>query len=319
MTRRKKKLWLRISSLMLIFVFMLASSNISAMAATALSITAKASTNEVSLGQNVVLSATAKGGSGNYTYSFLVCNKSTGEWARLTDSFTKNNTFTWKAQTAGKREFYVEVKDSTGKVVRSKAIPVNTINKLSVTGTTSASTVEVGSSLKLTAKATGGSGSYTYSYIVYNQNTGKWARLADNITKNTYTWKAKDCADRIFYIDVKDSTGKVVRSKALNVSVVNKLTVTASVNDTEVEKGQSIKLTAKATGGSGIYRYSYIVFNKNTSKWYRLADNISSKEYTWKANDVGERVFYIDVKDSATGKVVRSNAINIVVPDKIPA
>jgi len=115
MVRRKKQLWLRISSLMLVFVFMVASSNISAMAATVLSISAKASTNEVSLGQKVVLSATAKGGSGNYTYGFLVYNKSTGEWARLTDSFTKNNSFTWKAQTEGKREFYVEVKDSAGK------------------------------------------------------------------------------------------------------------------------------------------------------------------------------------------------------------
>ena len=313
----RKKLWRRISSLLMIFVFMVMSSNVNVIAATSLSISAKTSNTEVALGEKIVLSATAEGGSGNYTYSFLVCNKSTGKWARLTESFTNNNTFTWKAQTPGNREFFVEVKDSTGKVVRSKAILVNVTNKLSVSASTSASMVEIGGSLKLTAKATGGSGSYTYSYIVYNQKTGKWARLADNITKNTYTWKAKNCADRIFYIDVKDSTGKVVRSKALNVSVVNKLSVTANSDDTEGLIGQSIKLTANATGGSGVYSYSYIVFNKNTNKWFRLADNVSSKEYTWKVDNVGERVFYIDVKDSSTGKVVRSNPINIVVPDKI--
>lgn len=38
-------------------------------------------------------------------------------------------------------------------------------------------------------------------------------------SKNTYTWTAGSTVNREFFVEVKDSTGKVVRSSAVNVSV----------------------------------------------------------------------------------------------------
>lgn len=38
-------------------------------------------------------------------------------------------------------------------------------------------------------------------------------------SKNTYTWTAGSTGNREFFVEVKDSTGKVVRSSAVNVSV----------------------------------------------------------------------------------------------------
>ncbi len=289
-----------------------------------ISITSNASSNLVVKGDKVTISATAEGGYGDYTYSYIVYNKDTKKWARLADNISSNK-FTWKAGNAGNRVFYVDVKDATGKVLRSNAINVKVVNPLSVKATTTAKEVVTGGKITITATVQGGidsnsnsnsnSNSYTYSFIVYNKDTKKWARLADNIKSNTFTWKAKSVGNRVFYVDVKDSTGKVVRSEAVNVSVVIKLKdlgVTASASETNVKVGNSITFKATATGGSGVYTYSVIVYNKDTKKWARVADNITSNTFTWKAKSSGNRTFYVDAKDS-TGKIVRSEAIAVSV------
>lgn len=282
------------------------------------SITSNASSNLVVKGDKVTISATAEGGYGDYTYSYIVYNKDTKKWARVADNISSSK-FTWKAGSAGNRVFYVDVKDATGKVVRSNAINVKVVNPLSVKATTTAKEVVTGGKVTITATVQGGidsnSNSYTYSFIVYNKDTKKWARIADNIKSNTFIWKAGSVGNRVFYVDVKDSTGKVVRSEAINVSVVTKikeLGVTASASETNVKVGNSITFKATATGGSGVYTYSVIVYNRDTKKWARVADNIKSNEFAWKAKSAGKRVFYVDVKDS-NGKIVRSAKLDVSV------
>ena len=282
-----------------------------------LNVTVITSPTDMTVGDKLTMIVTATGGSGEYTYSYIVYNKDTKKWSRIKDNIT-SDTYRWTAKSAGNRVFYVDVKDSTGKVVRSSAINVKTTpntQDLNVTVNTTLTELKVGEKLTLTATATGGSGEYTYSYIVYNKDTKKWSRIKDNITSNTYTWTAKSEGNRVFYVDVKDSTGKVVRSSAINVKTTpntQDLNVKVNTTLTELKVGEKLTLTATAIGGSGEYTYSFIVYNKDTKKWSRIKDNITSNTYTWTAKTIGNRVFYVDVKDS-TGKIVRSEKINVIV------
>ncbi len=281
---------------------------------TALSVTAKASATTVEKGKTVKFTATATGGSGSYKYSYIVKNETTGEWARLKDNVT-SSTYTWTAGSAGTRVFYVDVTDSTGKTVRSAGITVKTTapTVLKVTAKASATTVEKGKTVKFTATATGGSGSYKYSYIVHNTTTGKWSRLKDNVTSSTYTWTAGSAGTRIFYVDVTDSTGKTVRSTGITVKTTAPATLkaTAKASATSNVVGDKVTFTVTASGGSGSYKYSYIVKNETTGKWSRLKDNVTSNKFTWTAGSEGTRSFYVDVTDSA-GKTVRTSAIKVV-------
>lgn len=289
------------------------SSAINIQVASGFAVYASADTNKAGIGQGVVLRAEAVGGKSGYTYSYLVHNKTTDQWARLTPQFVKDSSFVWKTGTVGERELFIEAKDSTGKVVRSSAIYVNITNDLVISAKTSTSNTGVGQDVILSAEGFGGKPSYTYSYLVHNKDTNSWARLTPQFVKNaSFVWNAGSVGNREFFIEVKDSTGKVVRSKALNV-IVTTLSISAKADKSEITVGQSITLQAQKANGNGTCTYSYLVHNKKTGGWARLTPQfVNEASYTWKAESAGDREFFVEVKDS-TGCVVRSKAVTVVV------
>ena len=293
---------------------------VSAVKAQNLTIGAKSDTNKVNVGDKVTLTGTATGGTAPYTYSYLVHNKDTNDWARLTPEFVKNASFIWTAGSVGNREFFVEAKDSTGKVVRSSAVAVSVakVQNLTISAKTDKNKVNVGDKVTLTGTAAGGTAPYTYSYLVYNKDTGSWARLTPQFVKSaSFTWTAGSVGNREFFVEAKDSTGKVVRSSAIAVSTVKAqaLTITAKIDKNKVNVGDKVTLTGTATGGTAPYTYSYLVHNKDTDSWARLTPEfVKNASFTWTAGSAGNREFFVEVKDS-TGKVVRSSAMscNVII------
>lgn len=267
--------------------------------------------------KTVTFTANGTGGSGKYSYKFIVYNKTTNSWAKLQD-FSEKNTFTWTKGNAGDRYFYVDVKDNTtGKTVRSQALNVKIDATSTPTSTLTASTanVNVGGKVTLTAKATAGSGKYTYKFLIYNPATKQWAKLQDFSNNSTFTWTAGSAGARQFYVDVKDSNGKVTRSKVVNVQVgnaqsVTKLSVKATASTTANKVGQNVTFTATANGGAGGYTYKFLVYNKTTKQWAKIQDFSATSKLTWKAGSAGERQFYVDVKDK-NGNTVRSSVMNV--------
>ena len=259
-------------------------------------------------GSTITFTADAQGGMGTHTYKFLVYNKTTDTWAKIQD-FSENNTLVWTKGTSGDRDFYVDVKDSTGKVVRSKAVNIK-IDKPTAVLTPSASTVTAGDKLTLTA-STNKSGC-TYKFLIYNPATNQWFKLQDFGSKNTYTWTAGSDGTRQFYVDVKDSDGNVTRSKVVNVTIGSSeaLSVKTTVSAKTSKPGDKIIFSAEASGGKAGYTYKMVVYNKTTKMWGLVQNFSSNNKITWTAGSAGDREFYIDVKD-ASGKVVRSSVMNV--------
>ena len=263
--------------------------------------------------KTVTFTAEAAGGKEGYTYKFIVYNKTTGTWG-LVQNYSSKNTCTWTKGSAGDRYFYVDVKDAAGNVVRSEALNVKieaTAPKVTLTG--SSETVNAGAKLTLTAQTTFGSGC-TYKFIIFNPATNQWFKLQDFSSSNTFTWTAGSDGTRLFYVDVKDADGNVTRSKALNVTIgngsANWLSVKATVSSNTSKTGDKITFTAEGVGGKAGYTYKMVVYNKTTKIWGLVQNFSSNNTITWIAGTVGDREFYIDVKD-ADGNVARSNVMNV--------
>ena len=285
-----------------------------------LTVKATADKTDVTVGNKVTFKAEANGGSEGYTYKFIIHNTDTDQWAKLQD-FSANNTLTWTAGKAGNREIFVDVKDVTGKVVRSSVIKVKVAAKaeaLSIKATADKTTTVAGDKVTVKAAANGGSGKYTYKFIIHNLDTNEWFKLKDFSADNTFTWTAGKVGNREIFVDVKDATGKVVRCSAIKIKTTaksNVFAVKATASKTNTVINDKITFKAEATGGSGVYAYKFIVHNTVTNKWYKLQDFGTNSTLTWTAGSVGNREFFIDAKD-ATGKVVRSKAVTVITAKK---
>ena len=272
------------------------------------SLTVEASKNETD--KQVTFTAVAAGGSSEYTYKFIVYNKTTGTWG-VVQNYSDKNTCTWTKGSAGDRDFYVDVKDSDGNVVRSKAMNVKIeSNKPIAVLTPSATALSAGDKLTLTA-STNKTGC-TYKFLIYNPATNQWFKLQDFSSKNTCTWTAGSKGTRQFYVDVKDASGNVTRSKAVNVTIGGEgtLSVKTTVSANTSKPGDKITFTAVATGGKAGYTYKMVVYNKTTKTWGLVQNFNANNKITWTSGSAGDRDFYIDVKD-ADGKVVRSSVMNV--------
>ena len=285
-----------------------------------LTVKATADKTDVTVGDKVTFKAEANGGSEGYTYKFIIHNTDTDQWAKLQD-FSANSTLTWTAGKAGNREIFVDVKDVTGKVVRSSVIKVKVAAKaeaLCIKATADKTTTVAGDKVTVKAAANGGSGKYTYKFIIHNLDTNEWFKLKDFSADNTFTWTAGKVGNREIFVDVKDATGKVVRCSAIKIKTTaksNVFAVKATASKTNTVINDKISFKAEATGGSGVYAYKFIVHNTVTNKWYKLQDFGTNSTLTWTAGSVGNREFFIDAKD-ATGKVVRSKAVTVITAKK---
>ncbi len=192
------------------------------------------------------LTAQAAGGSGGYSYSWTGPNGFTS---------TTNPISISNANASNSGTYIVMVTDSNLCTSTSTA-SVNVLPEVTVSVTPSFSNVCYDGVINLTAQATGGSGSYSYSWMGPNSftSTTNPISISNATTANTGTYT----------VIVNDSAGcigtgnsSVVVGSEINVSVISA--------QSTVCPGGTINLTAQVSGGAGGYIYNWTGPNGFTS------------------------------------------------------
>ncbi len=268
----------------------------------------RANTSKPLEGSSVTLVATAKSGSGGYTYRFLAYNTKTKEWTELR-GYDSSDRFVWETKEIGVRHIYVDVKDSKGAITRSKPFGVTTSIRPEVGIKLSDAFVASGDKITITAQVKGGFG-YTYRFVMYNPETQKWSQLRGYSSNNSYRWTTSGTGMRHICVDVMNQYGVVIRSSVAGVTIGPKLTIKTTASAKINNKGGNVTFTATAAGGYGAYKYRFIMYDNNTKKWTALNTFGPTSKLTWKATTTGNRNIYAEVKDYK-GRVVRSGAMNV--------
>lgn len=178
---------------------------------------------------------------------------------------------------------------------------ITVIPKLLVnTSTISATSITLGSSIKLTASATGGTAPYKYKYYCKPAGDSKWTALTGTTTDTTFTKKPVRAITYQFAVKIADAKGNTA-TKYFKIKVNPKLSNVSTISATNIKLGSSIKLTAKATGGTAPYKYKYYCRPEGDSKWTALTGTTTATTFTKKPVRAIKYEFAVKIAD-ANGK-----------------
>lgn len=274
------------------------------------------------IGDKVNIVATANGGSGSYTYRFIVHNLTTDSWSEI----GSNNTgiFTHSNTSAGTREYLVAVKDGSGTEVKTNIIKIVTgagalTASIKLNGGTSQINNNGGSTVNIVASADGGNGSYTYRFLVHNITTGAWSEIGSNNT-GALSHTIGSAGTRDYYVAVTDGSGVTVKTSTIRVitgstQLTASLKLNGTANQINNNIGNTVNIVTSANGGSGSYTYKFIVHNVTSNMWTELGSNTTGT-FNHTIGSAGTREYYVAVQDGS-GVTVKTNIVKVVTGSSV--
>ena len=262
---------------------------------------------------SVTVTGAASGGTSPYKYAFYYKKTTSSAWTSIGEVYGNTTQVSFVPASIAKYYVKINVKDGTGKVV-TKQYTLNSVkptsSDLQNTSTLSLNSITKGTPIKITGKATGGSGSYKYGFY-YKKTTSKaFTTIGTEYgSATTATFTPASDADYNIRINVKDSSGTIVTKqykvlKAGSSSSTTALTNNSKISSASVTVGSSVTLTGAASGGTSPYKYAFY-YKKTTSSSYTTIGTAfgSATTATFKPGSAANYDVKITVKDN-TGKTV---------------
>lgn len=168
-------------------------------------------------GDSVKVTGSATGGKKSYQYAVWYKKSTASSWTKKSD-YTKTSTFSITPKHTGKYTISVKVKDANG-TVKKKTLTVNVNETLKNTSTISKTAITKGSSVKVTASATGGVAPYQFGVWYKKSTASGWTKKSDYTSQTTaFTVTPKYSGTYYIHANVKDANG-TVKKKSFTVTV----------------------------------------------------------------------------------------------------
>ena len=169
--------------------------------------------------------------------------------------------------------------------------------------TVSKAKIDLGQTVTINGKASGGKSPYTFAYYYKLSSATNWKLGQDYSSKNSYEFKPAASGDYDVVVRAKDSAGTVAK-KSLSFKVNPALVNNSKLSKTEVNLGGAFTIYGKASGGSGGYTFAYLYKKSTATNWKTAQDYSTSASYVLKPESSGDYDIVVRAKDSY-GMVVK--------------
>ncbi|MGN0469401.1 MAG: leucine-rich repeat protein [Acutalibacteraceae bacterium] len=259
----------------------------------------------ITKGDSITLKAVATGGTSPYQYAFSVKHSTATSWTTI-KSYSTTATKTWKPEKTGTYKVCAKVKDANGMEVKKFfTLTVKEVKPLVNNSTISSTTINKGDTVTLKAVATGGTAPYKYSFTARHSTSTSWTSLKGYSTTSTKTWTPEKTGTYQVCAKIIDTNGTEIKKFfTLTVNEAKPLTNNSTISRTTINKGGSITLTGKATGGTAPYKYSFTARHSTSASWTSLKGYNTTSTKTWTPGLTGTYQVCAKVKD-ATGKELK--------------
>lgn len=257
--------------------------------------TAKLAAKSVTLGSKLTLTCAASGGEPDYQYKVEYRAFGTEEYMVLQD-FAANATVEVTPEAASAYEFYVTVRDSKGRLAYQK-LNAQVYRKLVNSSALSVSKITLGESVTVNAKASGGRGGYTYNVAYKSSKDTKWTTVQSYSVNNAVAFLPKTTRTLTVQVKVKDAGG-VVASKELTLKVFKVVSNLSTISAEKVTVGKALTVTAKGSGGTGVFQYAVYYKKDSASAWTSVQKYDANATVTITPKEAASYKVLVKVKDS---------------------
>ncbi len=251
-------------------------------------------------GDQIVVNGKASGGSGSYQFSFDYQKEGASDWTSIENDKTNPDTAVLTLK-AGSYQFRVIAADQSGNR-KERILKVTVKPGLSNQSSLEKKTVYAGEAVVIKAGAKGGDGAYTYAYAYKPAAKDTWSKISAGFCdQDSVSFVPKSTGAYDVQVKVKDGRKAVsTRVLTVNVSDVSLLKNNSTVSSKAVKVGDTVRLTAKASGGKTAYRYAFYFKRKTSANWNVLGTEFgTAKTATFKPVSAAIYDVRVDIKDAS--------------------
>ena len=169
---------------------------------------------------------------------------------------------------------------------------------------------KAGTTIPLTIKGTGGTGSYAIYRIQVQNGSGKKETILTSSKKTTVNWKPSKAGTYKIIGTVYDSAGNsasITRSYSVSFPVSIK---SFKVSSSSVKAGKKVKVTAKGSSTSSV-KYQFKVQKVGSTKSTIIRKYSKKTTASWKAKKKGKYYIILQVKDTNGNVKTRKTKIAV--------
>ncbi len=208
-----------------------------------LSLYGEVSPGSIIKGQQINITGSATGGSGNYTYAYLY-KRDNGSWNVL-KNFSTASSASLKPAYTGTYSICVKAKDSYGTVV--KQIIDVPVTQIEFNAYLDEETLQIGDTATVNAEVKGSNDSYTYAYFVQEKGATAWKFIKNFSETQSVEFKPEAVGEYTICVKAKNVSSGQVEKTYLSLNVVQEINnakgITSRIIDdsmTQVEKVKAI-------------------------------------------------------------------------------
>ena len=262
------------------------------------------------VGHSQVFNSNVEGGSGSYVYAWGISGVSGTVWT--------SRSYTFNESIPGLYKIYLNVTEGTSK---ASAFPITVVvNPLPKVTFPVTGSIEIDVGQSVTGSASGGTPTFTYSWVVTMYPSGSSASGLYSTSGDSITFKV--AGNYTVELTVKDGDGAIASVTAqfyVNSQLSSSLSLSNPLSSI-IDRGNSSLLNVSTSGGSGSYLYQWYEQTAGSSSFVLIsgATNATYNFITSSATMSGVYLFYVNVTDAKTDPAyVRSNIMSVTVLSKV--
>ena len=261
-------------------------------------ITVQPQNGDICLGYSAHLEVTAEGGSGVYTYQWQRSTEPGGPFTNITGA--TNRIYTAQPSNPGLRYYRVVVKDGLNNCneIISEAAKVGVYSNPSIVAQPVSKAVCASSAAILNVAVSGGSGNYTYQWMVSDTEAGNYSPVT-GATNSSFEAPTQVQGTKYYKVVVSDqiSDCNSVTSAPASVTVSGQVVLNKQPNDAVICFGGSALLEVEIAENAGAYQYSW-ESSDNTGGPFTAIAGATGKTLAVQGNFTGEKYYRVTITGS---------------------